>query len=351
MPGVAVALVLCALVGVIGLLAFGKDVRLVVDGRARSVGTFASSVGDLLEEEGISVDGHDEVRPAPSTPLSDGMEVDVVLAKEITLLLDGTERTMYVTGETVQDVLAQIDVRAERSARIEPSRGSRLEDGDVIVYERPVDVRITADGETRQVITDAPDVGYLLDSLGIVVGPHDEVTPGPDAAPTPAMHVRVVRVQVREVIEEQQVPYGTETRTSNEYLQGVRKVLRPGTPGLARSTYEVRLEDGKQVSRRLLDRRVIREPVDEVIVIGTRPPRTQSGVASWYEVSGMGAAHPSLPFGTQVRVTNLANGRTVTVVINDRGPFVGGRIIDLSRDAFARIAPLGAGTISVRISW
>ena len=349
--GLVVPLALLAFVAVAALLVFGKDVRLVVDGKPRSVGSFAGNVGALLEEQGVTIDRHDEVRPAPSTPLVDGMEVDVILAKEITLLLNGDERTMFVTGGTVQDVLRQINVRAERNAHIEPSRGATVEDGDVIVYEQAVDVRVAVDGRTRQVITNAPDVGYLLDSLGIVVRAHDEVVPAPETRPVAGMDIRVVRVQVRDVTEDEQVPFETETRYSNEYLEGVRRVVRPGVPGVARTTYEVRLEDGKQVARRELDRRIIRAPVDEIVVLGTRPPRVQSGVASWYEVGGMGAAHPTLPFGTQVRVTNLANGRTVTVVINDRGPFVGGRIIDLSRDAFVRIAPLGAGTINVRIAW
>jgi rare lipoprotein A len=51
-----------------------------------------------------------------------------------------------------------------------------------------------------------------------------------------------------------------------------------------------------------------------------------------------------------VTVTNLANGRKVTVIINDRGPF-GGRIIDLSDDAFAQLAHLGTGVIDVRLYW
>jgi rare lipoprotein A len=55
--------------------------------------------------------------------------------------------------------------------------------------------------------------------------------------------------------------------------------------------------------------------------------------------------------GTEVHVTNVANGRTVTVIINDRGPYIEGRIIDLSDDAFARLAPLGVGTVNVRITW
>jgi len=61
------------------------------------------------------------------------------------------------------------------------------------------------------------------------------------------------------------------------------------------------------------------------------------------------AAHKKLPFGTIVNVTNLSNGRSVVVKINDRGPFVRGRIIDLSRSAFSAIADTRLGVINVRI--
>ncbi|MGB5446917.1 MAG: septal ring lytic transglycosylase RlpA family protein [Psychromonas sp.] len=61
------------------------------------------------------------------------------------------------------------------------------------------------------------------------------------------------------------------------------------------------------------------------------------------------AAHKKLPFGTKVKVTNLKNGKSVVVKINDRGPFVKGRVIDLSRSAFKAINGLSAGVIKVRI--
>lgn len=88
------------------------------------------------------------------------------------------------------------------------------------------------------------------------------------------------------------------------------------------------------------------------------------GAASWYgpgfagrrtangeifDPSQLTAAHRSLPFGTQLRVINLDNGRSVTVRINDRGPFVRGRIIDLSRAAAERIGMVGSGTAQVRL--
>lgn len=75
---------------------------------------------------------------------------------------------------------------------------------------------------------------------------------------------------------------------------------------------------------------------------------TASGVR--FNANGLTAAHRTLPFGTRVRVTHLGNGRSVDVVINDRGPFIGGRIIDLSRGAAGVIGMHGQGIARVRVS-
>ena len=61
------------------------------------------------------------------------------------------------------------------------------------------------------------------------------------------------------------------------------------------------------------------------------------------------AAHKKLKFGTKVKVTNMTNGKSVIVKINDRGPFIKGRIIDLSKSAFAKISDLSKGIVKVRM--
>jgi rare lipoprotein A len=63
----------------------------------------------------------------------------------------------------------------------------------------------------------------------------------------------------------------------------------------------------------------------------------------------MTAAHRSLPFGTKVKVTNLKNGRAVTLRVNDRGPFVGGRIIDVTKAAAAKLGFVNSGVTRVRV--
>jgi|SRR5690242_9151468 rare lipoprotein A len=87
----------------------------------------------------------------------------------------------------------------------------------------------------------------------------------------------------------------------------------------------------------------------------------QSGMASyywqgqrvasggWFNPNAMTAAHKTLPFGTRVRVTHSGSGRSVDVVINDRGPYVAGRIIDLSRAAASAIGMTGQGVAKVKM--
>ena len=101
-------------------------------------------------------------------------------------------------------------------------------------------------------------------------------------------------------------------------------------------------------------------PKDEAGWIGY----TETGQASFYadkhqfEKTASGAlynhdlrtaAHRTIPFGSKIQVTNINNGKSVIVVVNDRGPFVNGRIVDLSKSAFSSIGNTSAGLLNVEI--
>ncbi len=92
---------------------------------------------------------------------------------------------------------------------------------------------------------------------------------------------------------------------------------------------------------------------------------TETGIASWYghpyhgrraangevyDMEKLTAAHRTLPFGTWVRVVNLSNGKTVEMRIQDRGPFIGGRIIDLSKAGARNIDMIGSGIAKVKLT-
>jgi len=75
----------------------------------------------------------------------------------------------------------------------------------------------------------------------------------------------------------------------------------------------------------------------------------RAAAGSRYNMYELTAAHRTLPLGSRVKVTNISNGRTVKVTITDRGPFVEGRIIDLSFSAAQQLGMLGSGVTQVRL--
>lgn len=96
-----------------------------------------------------------------------------------------------------------------------------------------------------------------------------------------------------------------------------------------------------------------------MVALSASPASAQCGRASWYALhsktasgermnpSAMTAAHRSLPFGTKVKVTNKHNGKSIVVRINDRGPFIKGRVLDLSKGAASQLGFVGSGHTSI----
>ena len=76
---------------------------------------------------------------------------------------------------------------------------------------------------------------------------------------------------------------------------------------------------------------------------------TQTASGEQFDPNALTAAHPNLPFGTKLRVTNVATGRSVIVRVNDRGPFVPGRVVDVSSSAAVALGIVGRGTAKVKL--
>ncbi len=344
---------ICA-AGMVFLSIRQQGITLVVDGRPRAVPSMDGSVGQLLVVHGIAVDSSDEIVPEPSTALADGMTVTV----------DTDATTGPGVGVWVVEGAgrpAMLGVAAELAG------SSTL--GEASVGRSPIRaVSAVVRGKEHDVLTNAQSVGALLSAMGITPDGDDRVLPPPRTPLRTGRTVRFTTIRLVTRTVERAVPFDTRTTTAADLDPGESRIVRRGDAGVAVETYSVRIADGRIVGRRLERRRITHAPVTRLREVG--PPAspagpadvgesgdgiqgTQSGDATWYDPpwSGLTAAHPTLPFGTMVTVTSLGTGRSVTVRINDRGPYASGRIIDLSPEAFQLIAPLSQGVASVRISW
>jgi rare lipoprotein A len=248
------------------------------------------------------------------------------------------------------------------AARIAAELAEASASVDSIGTSPVVSVRAVVAGKVRDVLTNARTAGELLSAMGITPDAHDRVQPSPSTPLHVGASVSFDRVQVLTRAFSRSIPFGTHTTWTTALAPGEARVMAPGRAGLSFVAERIVVVNGGVESRTVSSEQVIRPPVDQLRLSGPASPTIPLGApgghgargqATWYDPpwSGLTAASPWIPFGTHVTVTDLATGRTVIVLIDDRGPFSPGRIIDLSPEAFSVLAPLGRGVLDVHITW
>ncbi|MGI6103374.1 MAG: G5 domain-containing protein [Patescibacteria group bacterium] len=260
------------------------------------------------------------------------------------------ERVVTPPGMTnLTEALAAAGVVLEPEDRYVAVPDPVLGVGSWVEITRAIPVTLRDAEISRTHRTWAPTVGALLDELGVLIDADDRLTPAPETPLAHGLVITVTRVGVSDETERESIDYKTVRKQDPELEKGKTRVGQVGKVGTKKKTYEVVRENGQVVKRSLVATEVEREPVDEVVYEGTKVLSYGSGEATWYALrTGMQAAHNTLPFGTWVKVTSLASGKSVDVQITDRG-IQGSAIIDLTADAFKLIAPLGAGRIQVKL--
>jgi rare lipoprotein A (peptidoglycan hydrolase) len=189
----------------------------------------------------------------------------------------------------------------------------------------------------------------LLKEKGIGLLGQDSVSPEATSLLSYNMNVVITRVAEVEVTETEAIDFKVIKKPDSSLEKGNTSVDQKGVKGIKEVKYLVKRIDGVEVARSIIDTNVVKEAVNQIQIYGTKVVTYGTGKATWYgRKQTLVAAHNSLPKGTKVRVVNTSNGKSVVVTIDDRG-IQGDAIIDLSSDAFAAIASLGAGIANVRL--
>lgn len=227
---------------------------------------------------------------------------------------------------------------------------------EVLVFE-PQKVFYNVGGTQGVVSSWAGTVNDLITQIreekGVMIGEGDVVDPPRDyqIAKSDLFVLNVTPVEKTQVEESEKIPFKTIIKKDPELEKGKKLTEQAGQFGKKVFRYDLRREMNNDkwyvVAKDLVSSEVVKESVDEVIVEGTKIILYGTGKATFY--NSKVAAHKELPFGTKVRVVNLANGKETIVTIGDRGPFGPGRVIDLPTDKFAEIASIGQGIVDVRL--
>lgn len=287
----------------------------------------------------------------------------------VTILSEAGKLEVLTTKTLVADILVEANITLDADyERVFPGLDKEPQ-SNCIIIEKGKNVVINGDDRELTVISWAGTVAALLAEQGISVE-GDLLSCPLEQRLTEGLAVEIIRVDTELVSEEVSIAAKTVYKSDPTLAAGKKKVQIQAIDGSKLITYEVIRHDGAEVSRRKVSETILVQPVAGVILKGTltvsrgatgdaveglasfygselHGRRTASGVP--FDMYAFTAAHKSLPFGTRVKVTYLPTGKTVVVEINDRGPFVPGRTIDLSAAAAKAIGLYADGVGKVRI--
>jgi len=296
----------------------------------------------------------------------------------VTILYEGYPLQTQVASSTVAGVLSVLEIPYAPDSWVFPALNTMVTAGTRIEVKNKRAVSLEVDGETLHFRTFASSVEAFLQEAEITLNPEVELSESIDASLQSNMALRLDRIAHTTEQREEKIPFETQEIQDQDLFLGETVVRESGEEGVRQLTYAIRLRNGEKESETLIEEGVVTPPRPRVVVRGTRQPviaapapqpdpmpepeisiaetiaeetveipnGVRTGIASWYRATGMVAAHRDFPSGSQVRVTNLTNGKSVVVTITNYGPQAWtGREIDLSHGAFAELAPLGAGLI------
>ncbi|MFG2650901.1 ubiquitin-like domain-containing protein [Streptomyces sp. NPDC048436] len=264
--------------GTSAFVADDKVVQLSVDGETRTLHTFADDVGELLADEGVDFGAHDIVAPTAGTALASGDEIAVRYGRPVKLTLDGQRREVWTTARTVDGALRQLGVRAE-GAYLSASRSRRIERGGLDLDVRTErTVTIMADGRERTIRTNAATVGEAVEEAGISLHGQDTTSVPPDSFPRDGQTVTVMRISGRKEVRDEPIPFDVRRTQDPTLFAGTEVVERPGHQGTLRVTYALRTVNGVKQRPRRLRSEVVRAPQARIVKVGTKQtPNSVSG--------------------------------------------------------------------------
>ncbi|CAL9311738.1 ubiquitin-like domain-containing protein [Streptomyces sp. SudanB52_2052] len=257
--------------GTTAFVAKDKAIELNVDGKARTLHTFADDVTELLAEEGVEIGAHDVVAPGPGTEITSGDEVAVHYARPVRLTLDGHRREVWTTAHTVEGALRQLGVRQE-GAYVSTSRSRRIgREGLALDVRTERTVTIMADGRARTVRTNAATVREAVEEAGITLRGQDTTSVPQGSFPRDGQTVTVLRITGGKEVREEVIPFQVRRTEDPTLFKGTEVVERAGEPGLRRVTYSLRTVNGVKQKPRRVRSEVVREPRPQVVKVGTKP--------------------------------------------------------------------------------
>lgn len=266
------------------------EVELSVDGQAQPIETRADTVAELLADQAIDVGDQDLIKPSLDTELTDGTPVVIRYARTLNLTVDGVETSHVTTELTIGDALDVVEAPVDGAAVSAPLDQPLARDGVSVEIITPKSIILDVGGQSRSITTTAETVEDVLMGESVVLSETDSVRPPPDTIVTEDMSVIVTRIRVENETRTETIAHDTEERKDGDLTVGTRTTSTEGADGEKEVTYAVTYTNGEITSEEPISTTVTKEPVTEVVVVGTKPAPVapaDPGVSAGGEAAGL----------------------------------------------------------------
>ncbi len=222
----------------------------------------------------------------------------ILRAMNVTFTNDGAKKTVVAHyGETVSDLLRRenVTVNENDSLNFEPT-DPIYADMD-LVYQTQAKITLTVAGESEEMVVPIDTVDQTLSALSVSLGDYDTINVSLDTVITDGMEIEIHRVSYEEITQDEIIDYEIIERYSDDYYEGNTHVETYGEEGLRRITKRLKYVDYELDDIEILSDEVIEEPVDKVVLIGTKERESGSSGGSY---EGPSDGMPTAPSGTFV---------------------------------------------------
>lgn len=232
---------------------------------------------------------------------------------------DGSSLKVKMAKGTVADALNKANIALSQNQAVTPALDADVCDGMVISITEGVKVEITEDGKTETILSPVDTVENALNALGYDLGKDDIVSTERDAQIKEGMKIKIQRVTYKEVTETEKISYDTVEKTSDNLDEGETKVQTQGKYGSKEVTKKIKYVDGKAADTEVLNEKIIKEPVDEVVLRGetsgsavTQSASNYSGGSTLVDANGNTVSYSNVLTGSCTAYTAPAGAFTAT---------------------------------------
>ena len=258
------------------------DVTIVDSGETITVTTTETQPVEILNNAGIAVNANDII---DISGFNEGEDGTIVISRLNTVMVEfeGHIQSYEVYAATVGEAVEEIGLTLRDNDKINYSADEKVTNGMVITIKSAYSVTLNADGSKVKYALTEGTVSDLLKLAGVTLGADDYTKPSVDKELKAGMKVKVYRVEYKEETRTEKIKYSTKTIKDKKLLETKKKVITKGKNGSKDVTYSVKYVNGKETDKEAISEVVTKEPVTKVVKVGTKrahPEIKSNGVKS-----------------------------------------------------------------------